>query len=90
MQRAGECTTPSTTQLPAEFRLQTAADVLALWMYEGVSEIQMWVKQIPTFAILTVVIEFTCDSTHKKSIEPICGVALGSASSFLRTSVALV
>ena len=30
MQRAGECTTPSTTQLPADFRLQTAADVLAL------------------------------------------------------------
>ena len=30
MQRAGECTTPCTTQLPAEFRLQTAADVLAL------------------------------------------------------------
>ncbi len=30
MRRAGECTTPSTTQLPAEFRLQTAADVLAL------------------------------------------------------------
>ena len=30
MHRAGECTTPCTTQLPADFRLQTAADVLAL------------------------------------------------------------
>ena len=30
MRRAGECTTPSTSPLPAEFRLQTAADVLAL------------------------------------------------------------
>ena len=30
MRRAGECTTPSTTRLPAEFRLQRAADVLDL------------------------------------------------------------
>ncbi len=30
MHRAGECTTPCTTLLPADFRLQTAADVLAL------------------------------------------------------------
>jgi hypothetical protein len=30
MQRAGESTTPSTSRLPADFRLQRAADVLAL------------------------------------------------------------
>ena len=30
MQRAGECTTPSQTQLPAEFRLRRAVDVLEL------------------------------------------------------------
>ena len=30
MQRAGESTTPSTIRLPADFRLQRAADVLAL------------------------------------------------------------
>ncbi len=33
MQRSGEsttCTTPGTTRLPAEFRLRTASDVLAL------------------------------------------------------------
>lgn len=31
MRRAGdECTTPSTTRLPAEFRLQKASDVMAL------------------------------------------------------------
>ncbi|HEV3204323.1 MAG TPA: hypothetical protein VGY77_08070 [Gemmataceae bacterium] len=29
-QRAGDCTTPSTTQVPVPFRLQTAADVLDL------------------------------------------------------------
>ena len=30
MQRAGECTTPSTTRLPVPFRLKTAADVIGL------------------------------------------------------------
>ena len=30
IQRAGECTTPSTTPLPVPFRLKTAADVIAL------------------------------------------------------------
>jgi hypothetical protein len=30
MQRAGDCTIPSTARLPAEFRLRRAADVIAL------------------------------------------------------------
>ena len=30
MQRAGECTTPSTTPIPVPFRLKTAADVIGL------------------------------------------------------------
>ena len=30
LHRAGECQTPSTTQLPTEFRLRRAADVLAV------------------------------------------------------------
>jgi hypothetical protein len=30
LKRAGDCQTPGTTRLPAEFRLNTAADVLAL------------------------------------------------------------
>jgi hypothetical protein len=30
LKRAGDCRTPGQTQVPVEFRLQTAADVLAL------------------------------------------------------------
>jgi len=30
LRRAGDCQTPGTTRLPAEFRLRTAADVLAI------------------------------------------------------------
>ncbi len=39
MRRAGDCQTPGQTLLPTEFRLQTAADVLAL-VEEQIAEVR--------------------------------------------------